>query len=398
MSDTTRVAEPLAKTPAEHRTPSDPGRSPVRDVLRSYARDSYVLKTPTCSSESPEAFAALIDCATGIFETDPSPRLARALREFDISRLDRYTPFPVEAHFKRAILDRFRPGGLTEKQLFLGHGSFNLLERIIHKFLKPGAMAGVGPQFSEVPSEFIAAGGRYQPFPLLDPDAALPVAALEAAVDTGAYSVLYLDNPNNPLGRAFDRADLERLAEACDRAATAFLVDEAFGDYLDDAASAIHLVPRHRNMIVVRSFSKALGLAGERVGYMFLSPELARLYRQIDVPFEPTVVAQTLAIQTLADPAWIEGVRAEVRLAKSRIVAALAKTDIQVLPTHPDVAIMAVYRPGTDLLCDFRRVGIVALAGSNFANTHADWDDSYCRLRVVHGELVDVLCQRLADV
>ena len=394
MSDTSCPAEPLGKMPTER--PDD--RSPVRDVLRSYARDSYVLKGSTCSSEPPEAFESLIDCATGIFETDPSPRLARALREFDVSRLDRYTPFPVEAHFKRAILDRFRPIGVTEQQLFLGHGSFNLLERVIHKFLKPGAMAGVGPQFGEVPSEFIAAGGRYQPFRLLEPDAALPVSALEAAIDTGGYSVLYLDNPNNPLGCVFGRAELERLAAACDRSGTAFLVDEAFGDYLDDAASAIHLVPHYRTLIVVRSFSKALGLAGERVGYMFLSAELARLYRKIDVPFEPGVVAQTLALETLADPAWIESVRGEVRQAKRRIVDALARTDIRVLPTHPDVAIMSVYRDGTDLMRDFRRCGIVALAGSHFANTHTDWDDSYCRLRVVHGELVEQLCERIGHV
>ena len=102
MSDTSCRAEPLGKTP----TARLDDRSPVRDVLRSYARDSYVLKRSTGSSAPPEAFASHIDCAPGIFESAPSPRLARALREFDVSRLDRYTPFPVEAHFKRAILDR----------------------------------------------------------------------------------------------------------------------------------------------------------------------------------------------------------------------------------------------------------------------------------------------------
>ena len=224
------------------------------------------------------------------------------------------------------------------------------------------------------------------------------MSALESELQAHACSVLYIDNPNNPLGRAFEPATLERLAAICDRTGTAFLVDEAFGDYLDDGASAIHLVPRYRNLIVVRSFSKALGLAGERIGYMFLSTELARVYREIDVPYEPGIVAQCLAIETLADPAWIERVRFEVRQAKIRIVAALSGADIRVLPTHPDVAIMAVHRPGADLSCDFRRRGIVALPGSNFTNTHAGWDDSYCRLRVVHGEPLELLCRRLATV
>src|SRR5204863_8813978 len=142
------------------------------------------------------------------------------------------------------------------------------------------------------------------------------------------WSVVYIDNPNNPLGRVFERTEMERLAAACDRTGTALLIDEAFGDYLDDGASAMHLVPHYRNLIVVRSFSKALGLAGERIGYMFLSPDLARVYRETDVPFEPGVVAQTLATETLADSGWIERVRLEVRQAKRRTVGAISHTDL----------------------------------------------------------------------
>jgi len=397
MTVRTCRAEPLVRASSGGRADEN---SPVREGLIRYTRDSYVRRSSICAAcDAPDAFAGgIIDCATGIFEYDPSPRVVRALGEFDVHRLDRYTPYAVERLLKRAILDRFRPVGVTEQQLFLGHGSFNLLERLIHKFLKPGMMVGVGPQFSEVPSEFGAAGGRYVSFPLDERDASLPMNTLEQQLQTGSWSVLYIDNPNNPLGRAFEPAALDRLAAMCERTGTALLVDEAFADYLDDAASAIHLVPRYRNLIVVRSFSKALGLAGERIGYMFLSSELARVFREIDVPYEPGIVAQTLAIETLADPAWIEQVRSEVRQAKTRIVHALSRSDIRVLPTHPDVAIMAVHRPGADLSCDFRRRGIVALPGSNFANTHAAWDDSYCRLRVVHGEPLEILCRRLSTV
>jgi len=390
-------AAPVLKPLAARRP--EPGW-PIRDVLRSYTRDTYIRRTPLCDScDGPEAFAGgILDCATGIFEYDLSPRVAKALCEFDVHRLDRYTPYSIEVRLKQAILNRFRPAGLTEQQVFLGHGSFNLLERLIHKFLKPGMMAGVGPQFSEVPSEFEAAGGHYRQFLLIEPDASLPMTALEKELGTDAWSVMYLDNPNNPLGRAFDPAQVERLAAICDRTGTALLVDEAFGDYIDDAASAIHLVPRYRNLIVVRSFSKALGLAGERIGYMFLSAELARVYREIDVPYEPGIVAQTLAIETLSDPAWMDRVRAEVRQAKKRIVEALSHTDVRVLPTHPDVAIMAIQRPGADLSCDLRQKGIVALPGSAFANTHPVWDDSFSRLRVMHGDQLDLLCARLTTI
>src|SRR5262249_27506559 len=161
-------------------------------------------------------------------------------------------------------------------------------------------------------------------------------------------------NPNNPLGRAFDLDDIARLAAACDRAGAALIVDEAFGDYLDDQSSAIHLAPRYRHVAVVRSFSKTLGLAGERVGYLALSPPLATRYAEIDVPYEPGVIGQMLAIETLADAEWIARIRVEVRAAKQRMAAAVVAADVRVLPTHPDVAIMALHRPGRNIVGELR--------------------------------------------
>jgi len=371
---------------------------PVRDTLRDYSRDSYVRggsRSGACDT-TPDLATHVIDCASGVFEFEPSALVVRALGEIDVHRLAAYTPLAVESRLKQAILHRFRTPGVGDHQLFLGHGSFNLLERIIHKVLRPTVLVGVGPQFSEVPSEFLAAGGRYQSFPLAAPDASLPLAALESALGAGGLSAVYLDNPNNPLGRTFDLETIDRLASSCDRSAAALLVDEAFGDYVDDEKSAIQLLPRHRNLIVVRSFSKALGLAAERIGYVFMSTDMAKRYREIDVPFEPGLVAQTLAVAAMSDHGWIERVRVDARQAKARIVAALADTGVQVLPTHPDVAIMALHRPGHDLWCELRTQGIVALAGSSFARTHADWDDSYCRLRVMRGDQLDLLCSKLA--
>jgi histidinol-phosphate aminotransferase len=373
---------------------------PIRETLFDYVRDTYVQAgSRDARAHATEGTAGgVIDCRSGVFDFDIAPGVIDALRDFDVDRLHRYIPPSEEGHLKEAIVHRFRDAGVTASQLFFGHGSFNLLERLIHKFLRPDTMGGVGPQFSEVPSEFIAAGGRCESLPLTEPDASLPVAALERRLDAGAWSVLYIDNPNNPLGRAFPLEDLARLAAACDRNTAVLLIDEAFGDYVEDAASAIHLVPHHRNVIVVRSFSKALGLAGERIGYMLLGGELARVYRQIDVPFEPGVVAQTLACATLADPSWLDRVRREVRESKQAMVSALGGRAVRVLPTHPDVAMLALHAPGRDLVKDLWDRGVAALAGSSFARTHPAWDNSYCRLRVIRGESLAPLCQRLGSL
>ena len=211
--------------------------------------------------------------------------------------------------------------------------------------------------------------------------------------------MLYIDNPNNPLGRAFEPAQVEHLAAICDRTGTALLVDEAFGDYLDDAASAIHLVPRYRNLIVVRSFSKALGLAGERIGYMFLSAELARVYREIDVPVR--------AGDRGADARDRDPFRSGLDRTGPRRGEAGEETDRRGAVAHrrarpadasgrgdhgdPSARRRSLVRPSSE---GHRRPAGVGLRAIRIPA----WDDSFCRLRVMHGDQLDLLCAKLATL
>jgi histidinol-phosphate aminotransferase len=381
---------------------------PTRRRIRHFERDTYLEKTDPGKksgvgdgSHAPAAEdrgVEPIDCAMGYSPWGASPLAVAALRHIDFDVLSRYPEKTHNTLLKPAILDRFHAVGVTKKELFLGHGSFNLIERVIHKLLKVNKMVGIGPQFTEIPSEFKAGGGSYLPVPLKRSTYALPVDELEAAVERDPVSILYIDNPNNPTGRFFDRADIERLASTCERLGTVLLVDEAWGDFVDDHESSVHLVGSHINVIVVRSFSKALGLAGERIGYMFMSKPLANYYREIDVPFEPGIIAATLGRETLSDAGFLDYVRGEVRWAKGEITRALHNVGLTVLPNHDGVSIMAVHLPSTDVVQEFRSRGILVQAGSSFAQTHEQWDDSYCRLRVVQRSLVSQLCDRISTM
>jgi histidinol-phosphate aminotransferase len=378
---------------------------PIRRSLLTHERDTYLIRPKAngdiATSHAP-AIATLdslepepIDCNLGYSQWGPSPLAVAALADFDPGDLVAYPERHHETVFKPAVLERFGARGLTPHHLFFGHGSFNLIERVIHKFLKPTRMIGLGPQFAELPSEFKAAGGSYQPIPLEAPDYGLPMEGLEDAIGRHAGSVVYIDNPNNPTGRAFPLADMEKLAGLCEEQDTVLLVDEALGDFVDDEESSINLVPRCPNVIVTRSFSKALGLAAERVGYMFMSGPLAPIYRQVDVPFEPGIVAATLASHTLRDTGFLEGIRSEVRSVKADLTQALVDVGLTVLPSHECVSIMTVHSPSRNLFQEFGARGIQLQAGSSFTRTRAEWDDGYCRLRVVHRSLVPALCERI---
>ena len=376
---------------------------PIRESLLDHERDTYLSRQhPVSAQDALEAggFCALepIDCLLGCGQWGLAPQARAALGAFDLEALAHYPERFHETLLAPALLARFAGHGVTAEQLFLGHGSFNLLERIVHKLVRPGCMLGIGPQFAEVPSEWRAAGGTYQALPLEAPGCSLPLDAFESALAREHVALVYVDNPNNPLGCHFSPAAMERLATLCARRSTILVVDEALGDFIADEQSSIRLTTSHDNVVVTRSFSKALGLAAERVGYAFFSAPLAEHYRPIDVPFEPGLLAATLARETLRDPAFLEHVRAEVVWAKARIVRALGDAGLAVLPTHPGVSILTVHAPARDLRRQLRSRGVLVQAGSSFGRTHAAWDDSYCRLRIVARPLVPVLCERIRSL
>jgi histidinol-phosphate aminotransferase len=122
---------------------------------------------------------------------------------------------------------------------------------------------------------------------------------------TGKTRLVFVCNPNNPTGTALDRDALAGfLRRVPDDVVVAF--DEAYREYVTDPAvpDGTTLLDEHPNLIVLRTFSKAYGLAGMRVGYAIASdPDLAAALRQTQVPFAVSTVAQEAALASLEPPA-----------------------------------------------------------------------------------------------
>lgn len=126
---------------------------------------------------------------------------------------------------------------------------------------------------------------------------------------TDRTKIIYLCNPNNPTGSSFGRADFEAfLKKVPDH--VLIVMDEAYREYVtrEDYFDALNYLDEYKNLIVLRTFSKAYGMASLRVGYGFSDPELAGYFYRVVDPFDVNLFAQEAAVAALRDTEYLEEV------------------------------------------------------------------------------------------
>ena len=148
--------------------------------------------------------------------------------------------------------------------------------------------------------------------------------ALAAAIDD-TTRLVFVCNPNNPTGTAVRRAELERFLDAVP-AQTLVVLDEAYREFVTDpdVPDGIELMRGRPNVAVLRTFSKAWGLAGLRVGYLIAEdPAVAEAVRKTHVPFSVSMLAQAAAVAALASEDEVRARCAAVVAERDRLTAAL---------------------------------------------------------------------------
>ena len=225
----------------------------------------------------------------------PSPKAIAAFGEAS-ANLALYPDGGASA-LRRAIGARH---GLEPQRILCGNGSDELIGLIAQVFLTPGD-EGLYSQFGflSYPIAIRAAGGT----PVIAPEHgyAADVDALLARV--GARTrVVYIANPNNPTGALLSRGELARLHAGLP-AETLLVLDSAYAEYVaeDSYEPGVELVDAHENVVMLRTFSKAYGLAGLRIGWAYAQPYLIDALNRIRGPFNVNAAAQAAAIAALDD-------------------------------------------------------------------------------------------------
>ena len=281
-----------------------------------------------------------LDQNTNLFGNNPA--LAK-LRPTDLD----LTQYPTrDSDALRLALADFH--GLPEDRFVCGNGGDELLDILCKAFGEDGAtIATPWPSYSLYPHVAQVAGLRFHPVPTKRGFAQLDVDGMLAAKPRLAV----VASPNNPTGTRFATGEIERLAEGLDGV---LVVDEAYIEYAGLKHSFLPRLDAFDNVVVLRTFSKAYGLAGLRVGYLAANEELARMLNAAKAPFNVGVLPEALAIAALDEQEWVDaGVKA-VRQERDRMAGALAKRGLKV---HPSEANFLLTEPpaGASETADLRR-------------------------------------------
>lgn len=223
---------------------------------------------------------------------DPLPGVRAAVAAATL-RLNRY-PDPAATTLRERIAAHV---GATPDEIAVGPGSSGVLQQVMTAFCDPGdEVVHAWRSFEAYPILAQLSGAVPVPVPLA-PGERHDLDAMAAAV-TERTRVVLLCSPNNPTGVALTHAEVERFLAAVPHRVLVVL-DEAYVEYDDSGFDGVDLYRRHPNVCLVRTFSKAHGLAALRVGYAVARPAVAEAIRRTMLTFAVTDLAQTAAIASL---------------------------------------------------------------------------------------------------
>ncbi|CAN7450981.1 histidinol-phosphate transaminase [Paraburkholderia sp. DD10] len=293
---------------------------PISEVAREFGLDEATI-VKLASNENPLGM----------------PESAQRAMAQAAGELGRY-PDANAFELKAALSERY---GVPADWITLGNGSNDILEIAAHAFVeKDQSIVYAQYSFAVYALATQGVGARAIIVPAVkyghDLDAML-------AAITNDTRLIFVANPNNPTGTFIEGPKLEAFLDKVPRN-VAVVLDEAYTEYLPQAKryDSIAWVRRYPNLLVSRTFSKAFGLAGLRVGFAIAQPELTDLLNRLRQPFNVNTLAQAAAIAALNDTAFLEKSAALNAQGYRRLTEAFDKLGLEYVPSDGNFVLVRV--------------------------------------------------------
>jgi len=314
--------------------PYEPGK-PIEELEREYRiKDSIKL----ASNENP---------------LGPSPKAVSAVADA-IKNLHRY-PDGSGYYLIRKLADKI---GVSERQVVLGNGSDDVIGLLARAFLQPGDQALMTEPSFLMYEIFVRSVGAEPVF--------VPLKSLEIDLEKMADSVssqtkmIFINNPNNPTGTFINK---EAFTSFLDRIPKDIVIvlDEAYIEFADDPScmNGLTFISDDRPLAVLRTFSKAYGLAGIRIGYGVMPEEVAGLLNRIRQPFNTNLLAQAAAIGALDDNEFLTKTIDLIQTELPFLQSSLRALGIKSFPTQANFFLINVGKDANLIYEEMLKAGVI---------------------------------------
>ena len=277
-----------------------------------------------------------------------SPAVRRALAKLSAASISAY---PEQETVRRKAAKHF---GVEPEELLLTNGTDEALSLVVHTFVEAGDnVLLVEPTYAMYRFYSELAGARIVA-PRYDEAMCFPWNNVLRALRAGPR-VFFLPNPNSPTGNLLSPTELQGILRAATR--TMVVIDEAYFEF--SGVTVIPWMRRHRNLIVTRTFSKASGLAGLRLGCIFVHRGLAAVMRKAQSPYPVNAAALVAAEAAMGDRGFVARTVREVRRGRQELERGLAQLGVRCFPSGGNFVLVYFGERTTEIVDALMRKGIL---------------------------------------
>jgi histidinol-phosphate aminotransferase len=323
----------------------------IPDYIKAIA--PYVPGKPIEELEREYGITDSIKLASNENPLGPSPKAMAAIGPASVN-LHRY---PNGASYE--LTQRLsRHLDVAPEQIVLGNGSDDLLGMLTRVFLQPGDEVLV-PDPSFLMYAIVAQSAGAVPVKVPLNEGAIDLEKMSAGIGP-LTRMVFICNPNNPSGSAVLGKALEAFLGGVP-AHVVVVVDEAYFEFVRDkqCISGITHLESYPNVVTLRTFSKAYGLAGLRIGYGVMSASLAGLLHRVRMPFNVNTLAQVAAAAALDDTDFLDKTLSTVHEGLDYLYAELTQRGMRYFPTQANFFLLDVIRPADDVFQALLRHGVI---------------------------------------
>lgn len=272
----------------------------------------------------------------------------RALARLDAASISAY---PEQQTVRRQAARYF---GVRPEELLLTNGTDEALSLVVSVFVERGDRVLLAEPTYAMYRFYAELAGARIVAPRYGSEMEFPWTEVLAALRKGPR-VFFLPNPNSPTGNLLSAPELRRILDAAPR--TMVVIDEAYFEF--SGLTAIPWIRRRKNLIVTRTFSKAAGLAGLRLGCLFVHAEMAAKMRKAQSPYPVNVAALAAAAAAMRDRPFIARTVREVWRAKKELENGLVRLGLRRYPSAGNFVLAQFGPRGPEIVAALARQGIL---------------------------------------